>query len=82
MAHPKVSDGGNGLQIWTVAANTLNTQLQTAHESGPLAWKLGRRFKTPHHKTPACYKMLYKVLNMVTGSCEHAMNLQVPLKGG
>jgi hypothetical protein len=26
MAHPQVADGGNGLQIWRVAANILNKQ--------------------------------------------------------
>jgi hypothetical protein len=30
MAHPQVADGGEGLQIWMVAANILNKQLKTA----------------------------------------------------
>jgi len=30
MARPRVADGGDGLQIWTVAANILNKQSRTA----------------------------------------------------
>jgi hypothetical protein len=30
MACPQVADGGDGVQIWRVAANTLNKQLRTA----------------------------------------------------
>jgi hypothetical protein len=30
MARPQVADGGDGLQIWRVAANILNKQSQTA----------------------------------------------------
>jgi hypothetical protein len=30
MARPRVADRGDGLQIWTVAANILNKQLWTA----------------------------------------------------
>jgi hypothetical protein len=29
MARPQVADGGNGLQIWRVAANILNKQSRT-----------------------------------------------------
>jgi hypothetical protein len=30
IARPQVADGGDGLQIWRVAANILNKQLRTA----------------------------------------------------
>jgi hypothetical protein len=30
MARPQVADGGDGLQIWRVAANILNKQSRTA----------------------------------------------------
>jgi len=30
MAHPWVADGGNGLHIWKITVNILNSQLQTA----------------------------------------------------
>jgi hypothetical protein len=32
MARPQVTNGGDGLQIWKAAANTLNKQQQTADE--------------------------------------------------
>jgi hypothetical protein len=38
------------LQIWTVAANILNMQLQTANKDCPPAWGLGGRLILPHHK--------------------------------
>jgi hypothetical protein len=30
MPHPQVADGGDGLQVWRVAANILNKQSRTA----------------------------------------------------
>jgi len=30
MAHPQVADGGDGLQMWRVAASIVNKQSQTA----------------------------------------------------
>jgi hypothetical protein len=35
MAHPQVADGGDGLQIWKVAANILNKQSWTADKGCP-----------------------------------------------
>jgi hypothetical protein len=32
MAHPQVANGGGGLQIWRVAVNIVNKQLQTANK--------------------------------------------------
>jgi hypothetical protein len=29
MVHPWIMDGGDGLQVWRIAANILNKQLQT-----------------------------------------------------
>jgi len=37
MAHPQVAGGGDGLQIWRVAVNTLNKQSQT----GNRGWAFG-----------------------------------------
>jgi hypothetical protein len=51
MACPQAADGGCGLQIWRVAANILNKQLQTADRGGPPAWGLGRGLTTSHRKT-------------------------------
>jgi hypothetical protein len=49
MAHPQVTDGGDGLQICRVAANILNKQSRTADKGGP-AWGLGVGLPTPHPK--------------------------------
>jgi hypothetical protein len=51
MAHPRVADGGDGLQMWRVAANILNKQSLTADQEwssslGGLAVGL----TTPYHK--------------------------------
>jgi hypothetical protein len=42
MAHPQVADGGEGLQIWRVAANILNKQSQTADKGWPSSLGVGR----------------------------------------
>jgi hypothetical protein len=47
MARPQVADGGDGLQIWRVAANILNKQ---PTRGGPPAWGLGVGLTTPHRK--------------------------------
>jgi hypothetical protein len=43
MARPQVADGGNGLQIWRVAANILNKQSRTADKewSSSLGFRRG-----------------------------------------
>jgi hypothetical protein len=35
MAKPQVADGGDGLQIWRIAANILNKQSRTADKGWP-----------------------------------------------
>jgi len=40
MARPRVADGGDGLQIWRVAANKWNKQSRTAEKGGSPAWGL------------------------------------------
>jgi hypothetical protein len=50
MACPQVADGGNGLQIWRIAANILNKQSQMADGGGPSALELGRGLTNLHHK--------------------------------
>jgi hypothetical protein len=49
MARPQVADGGDGLQIWRVAANIFDKQLRTTDRGGPPAWRLGVVLTTPHH---------------------------------
>jgi hypothetical protein len=47
MVHPQAADGGDGLQIWRVAASILNKQSWTA---GKKWWGLGMGLTTPHCK--------------------------------
>jgi hypothetical protein len=56
MARPQVADGGEGLQIWRVAANILNKQSRQPTRDGPPAWGLSVGLTTPHRKKRACYE--------------------------
>jgi hypothetical protein len=49
-ARPQVANGGEGLQIWTVAANILNKQSRTADKGWPSSLGVGRGLTTPHRK--------------------------------
>jgi hypothetical protein len=42
MARPQVADGGDGLQIWRVAANILNKQSRTADKGWSSMWVVVR----------------------------------------
>jgi hypothetical protein len=42
MAHPQVADGGDGFQIFKVAANILNKQLCTADKGWSSSFGVGR----------------------------------------
>jgi hypothetical protein len=42
MASPQVADGGDGLQIWSVAANILNKQSRTADKGWFFRLGVGR----------------------------------------
>jgi hypothetical protein len=50
LARPQVADGGDGLQIWRVAANILNKQSQAADKGWPSNLGLGVGLTTPHCK--------------------------------
>jgi hypothetical protein len=41
MARPKVADGGNDLQIWSVAANILNKQSRTTNKGWSSSLRVG-----------------------------------------
>jgi hypothetical protein len=48
-ARPQVADGGDGLQIWRVAANILNKQSRTARQGVVLqlgGWAWGEQLLT------------------------------------
>jgi hypothetical protein len=42
MAHPRVADRGDGLQIWRVVANILNKQSRTGDRGWPSSLGVGR----------------------------------------
>jgi hypothetical protein len=42
MARPQVADGGDGVQIWWVAANILNKQSRTADKMWSSSLRVGR----------------------------------------
>jgi hypothetical protein len=59
MARPQVADGGEGLQIWRVAANIywIISRGQPTRGGRP-AWGLGGVLTTPHRKKKeTCYEM-------------------------
>jgi len=57
MARFLVADGGDGLQIWKIAANILNKQPRIADKW----WWLGGKLIVAHRKNPACSGMLHWV---------------------
>jgi hypothetical protein len=58
MACPLVMNGEESLQIWRVFANVLNKQLQTDDKGWSSSWRLVEGLTTPHHRKPACYRVL------------------------
>jgi hypothetical protein len=50
MARPQVADGGDGLQIWRVAANILNKQSRTTDKKWSSSLGVGRGATNPHRK--------------------------------
>jgi hypothetical protein len=50
MAQPWVADGGDGLEVWSVAANTLIKQTQTADKWWSSSLEVGRGIKTSPKK--------------------------------
>jgi len=61
MAHLRVADGGDGLQIRRVTANVLDKQLRTADKVWSSSLGVGRGARTSHRKKAACYEMLHKI---------------------
>jgi hypothetical protein len=58
MAWPQVAGTGDGLQIWKVAANTLNKQSRTADRGWPSSMEVGGTNK-PHHKSLYMLQIIY-----------------------
>jgi hypothetical protein len=55
MARPQIADGGNGFEIWRVAANILNKQSRTADKGWSSCLGVECFLTTPHRKTFSCY---------------------------
>jgi hypothetical protein len=81
MARPQVADGGNGLQIWRVAANTLNKQSRTADKGWFFSLGFGVELRTPHRKNYLVTK-IHKKPRAWTDSWEWVRNLVSKIKGG
>jgi hypothetical protein len=47
MARPQIADGGDGIQLWRVAANILNKQSRTADGGGPSSLGVWRAANNP-----------------------------------
>jgi len=60
MAPPRVTDGGDGLQIWTIATNVLNKIWWTAVKGWSPSLGLGEGLASPHRKKSAGYETLHK----------------------
>jgi hypothetical protein len=45
MARPQVADGGNGLRLWKVAANTMNKKPRTADNGLSSSLGIGRELQ-------------------------------------
>jgi hypothetical protein len=65
MALPWVGDGGDGLHIWRIAANTLRKQSQTADKGWIPGMEVGQgAYNSSLLKKPAYYKMLHRALDL------------------
>jgi hypothetical protein len=64
VARPQVADGGDSLQIWTVAANILNKQSPIADRGWFSSLGVGRGLTTSQHKKSACYEMFSRVCDL------------------
>jgi hypothetical protein len=61
MAHPRVADEGDGLQIWRVVANVLNRQSRRADKEWSSSLGGGEGLTIPH-----CKKILLRCGRMPT----------------
>jgi hypothetical protein len=57
IARLQVADGGEGFQIWRVAANILNKQSLKADREKSFSLGVGRGATTPPHRKVMCYEM-------------------------
>jgi hypothetical protein len=67
---PRAADGGDGLQMWRVAAKILNEQSRIAGKGWSSSLMVRRGQTSPHIKKTAFFEMLRKVLDF-TNPYEH-----------
>jgi hypothetical protein len=60
MAHVRVANGGDGLQVWRVAAISSGQPTR----GGPIAWDLGERLVTPHRKNSILLRNVIQGLDL------------------
>jgi hypothetical protein len=74
MARPQVADGGNGLQIWRVAANIFNKQSRTADKRWSSNFSgLGVGLTTPHRKKLSCYENSQEAWDILFSTIRHVL---------
>jgi hypothetical protein len=64
MAYLQIAYGGDDLQIWRVAANTLNKQSRTSGKGCFSNLGLGQGVNNPFPKNLTFYKMLHRGSNL------------------
>jgi len=69
MARPEAAAVEDGLQMWTVAANVLNKQMQTADNGCLSIVGAGRLAKTPHHENTLRGFMLCIPFGLCNNTC-------------
>jgi hypothetical protein len=77
MACPQVADGGNGLQIWRVAANILNKRLRTS-DKGRFC---GLRFGWRSHLFTVNKVTFYEILRTESDSKRHNKKIDIRAPG-
>jgi len=58
MARPRAADGGDGLQIWKIAANVINKQSRTANKEWSPSLGVGHGANKPRSWQPFVYTVM------------------------
>jgi hypothetical protein len=80
MARPQVADGGDGLQIWRVAAIILIGQSRPDNRGGTVGWRVGRGLTIPHCKYCTCYLIFKRASLRTEISYNNLFELGIPWK--
>jgi hypothetical protein len=77
MAHLRVTDGGDGFQLWRVAANILNKQSWAANKGWSSSLGVGRGANKPSPQKTN----FNEILGIDAGSCKHGNEPSGSTKG-